>query len=223
MSLLTSWLSSPLPDAAIQIARECVAIAVVGQRGGDPVVQGYAIEPLPAGAVTPALTTANVTNSAVVAEALLRAIDRVGMRPRRVALVIPDPAVRVSLVRFDQVPARHEDLEQLLRWQIRKSAPFPVDDACLTFDLSTRTDQGAEFLVALARRDIVREYEALCEEAGMHAGLVDLATLSVVNLCLAGGAGNVGRLARDPRATRLHVDCHRARHQHHLFPQQRRR
>lgn len=186
MSLLTSWLSSPLPDAAIQIARECVSIAVVGQRGGDPVVQGYAIEPLPAGAVTPALTTANVTNRAVVGEALLRAIDRVGMRPRRVALVIPDPAVRVSLVRFDQVPARHEDLEQLIRWQIRKSAPFPVDDACLTFDLSTRTDQGAEFLVALARRDIVREYEALCEEAGMHAGLVDLATLSVVNLCLAG-------------------------------------
>ena len=74
----------------------------------------------------------------------------------------------------------------VIRWQIRKSAPFPVEDACLTFDLSTRSDQGAEFLVVLARRDIVREYEALCEGAGMHAGLVDLATLSVVNLCLAG-------------------------------------
>ena len=31
----------------------------------------------------------------------------------------------------------------------------------------------------------MREYEAVCELAGMHAGLVDVATLSVVNLCLA--------------------------------------
>jgi type IV pilus assembly protein PilM len=185
MSLLTNWLSSPLPDAAIQIAPEYVSVAVVGHRGGEPVVQGYAIEPLPAGAVAPGLTTTNITGRAVVDEALRRAIDRVGMRPRRVALVIPDPAARVSLVRFDQVPARHEDLEQLIRWQIRKSAPFPVDDACVTFDLTTRSAQGGEFVVVLSRRDIVREYEAICELAGMHAGLVDLATLSVVNLCMA--------------------------------------
>ena len=50
MSLLTSWLTSPLPDAAIQIAPECVSVAVIGSRGGEPVVQGYSIEPLPAGA-----------------------------------------------------------------------------------------------------------------------------------------------------------------------------
>jgi len=99
--------------------------------------------------------------------------------------VIPDPAARVSLLRFDQVPARHEDLEQLIPWQIRKSAPFPIEEACLSFDLSTRSDRGGEFVVVLARRDIVREYETVCEDAGMHAGLVDLATLSLANLCLA--------------------------------------
>ena len=46
--------------------------------------------------------------------------------------------------------------------------------------------------MVLARRDIVREYEAVCEEAGMHAGLVDLATFSVVNLCLAGPTSTAG-------------------------------
>ena len=52
MSVLTSWLASPPPDAAIQIAPEAVSVGVLGVRGGEPVVQGYAIEPLPAGAVT---------------------------------------------------------------------------------------------------------------------------------------------------------------------------
>jgi Tfp pilus assembly PilM family ATPase len=70
-------------------------------------------------------------------------------------------------------------------WQVRKSAPFPIEEAMLTFDLSTQTaDGGAEFVVVMARRDAVREYEAVCEDAGMHPGLVDIATLSMLNLFL---------------------------------------
>ena len=107
MSLLTSWLSSPLPDAAIQVAPEYVSVAVVGHRGGEPVVEGYAIEPLPAGAITPALTTTNITGRTAVDEALRRAIDRVGMRPRRVALVDSLPQ-RVE-GDGDRILASHED------------------------------------------------------------------------------------------------------------------
>ena len=33
------------------------------------------------------------------------AFDKLGTRPRRVALVIPDTAAKVSLLRFDKVPA----------------------------------------------------------------------------------------------------------------------
>jgi Tfp pilus assembly PilM family ATPase len=186
MSLLTSWLASPLPDAAMQIAPECVSVAVLGTRGGESVVQGYAIEPLPAGAVTASLTGPNVIGRPAVVDALRRALDRAGVRPRRVAMVIPDPTARVSLVRFDQVPARHEDLDQLIRWQVRKAAPFPIEEASLTFDLSTRLpDGGAEFVVVMARREAIREYESVGEEVGMHAGLVDIATLSMLNLFLA--------------------------------------
>jgi type IV pilus assembly protein PilM len=185
MSLLTSWLASPIPDAAIQIAPECVSIAILSARGGDSVVQGYAIEPLTPGAVTASLTGANVTDRPAVIEALRRALDRAGVRPRRVALVIPDPVARVSLVRFEQVPARHDDLSQLIRWQVRKAAPFPIEEACVTFDLSTRqADGGSEFVVVTARRDAVREYEAVCEAVGAHPGLVDLATLCMLNLFL---------------------------------------
>lgn len=185
MSLLTSWLASPLPDAAIQIAPESVSVAVVSSRGAEAAVQGYAIEPLPAGSVTPSLVGPNLASRPAVVDALRRALDRAGVRPRRVGLVIPDPAARVSLVRFDQVPARYDDLDQLIRWQIRKAAPFPLEDACLTFDrAATSPDGGSEFVVVLARREAVREYEAVCEEAGMHPGLVDVATLSVLNLYL---------------------------------------
>ena len=53
MSILASWLASPPLEAALEISPAAVSVAVLGGRSTNPVVQGYAVEPLPAGAVTP--------------------------------------------------------------------------------------------------------------------------------------------------------------------------
>ena len=187
MSLFSSWLASSPPDAAIEIAPERVSVAVVGERGRSLVVHAHASEPLPPGAVVGSLTSSNVHNRTVVAGALRTVLERAGVRPRRAALVIPDLAAKVSLVRFDTVPARREDLDQLVRWQVKKASPFPIEEAMVSWTPAVRnTDGSAEFVVVSARRDIVAEYEAVCDEAKVYAGLVDLATLSIVNLVLGG-------------------------------------
>jgi type IV pilus assembly protein PilM len=183
---MTTWFASPPPDAAIEIGAEGVAVAALASRGDDAVVSAYAIEPVPAGAVVPGLTVPNIVDRSAVVTALRAALDKASLRPRRVALVMPDVAGRVSLVRFDRIPERAEDLEQLVRWQVRKAAPFPIEEAALSYSPGARTaDGGGEFIVVLARQDVVREYESVCEELGLHPGLVDLATLSVLNLFLA--------------------------------------
>jgi len=68
---------------------------------------------------------------------------------------------------------------------VRKSAPFAIEDASVTYTPGTRTATGQEFIVELARHDIVRDYETVCGNAGVYAGLVDTATMSVLNLFLA--------------------------------------
>ncbi len=125
------WPARPA-DAAIEITPEAIAVAALSSRGKDVAVQRYAVEPVPSGAVTASLTGRNVVDRRIVGTALAAALGRLGTRPRRIALLIPDVTARVSLVRFERVPERSEDLEQLVRWQLRKSAPFPVDEAVLT-------------------------------------------------------------------------------------------
>ncbi len=187
MSLFASWIASPPPDAAVEIADDRVSVAVVGERGGGLIVQSYAVEPLPPGAVVASLTSSNIHNRPVVVSALRSALERAGARPRRVALVIPDLSAKVSLVRFDTIPARREDLDQLVRWQVKKASPFPIEEALVTSTPGVRgADGSAEFLVVTARRDVVAEYEGICDELKMYAGLVDIATLSVVNVFLGG-------------------------------------
>jgi hypothetical protein len=91
------------------------------------------------------------------------------------------------------VPSRGSDLQEIVRWQIRKTAPFPIDQAVLSISPGARgADGGSEFVVALSRADVIHQYEQACVMAGVHAGLVDLSTFGVLNSILASSAAPAG-------------------------------
>jgi Tfp pilus assembly PilM family ATPase len=184
MSLFSLVRQASGPTAAVELSTRRVSAAILTWRGGEPVVSGHAIEPLEAGALEPSLTAANVRDRMAVAGALDRVLNRLG-RPRRVGLIVPDLVAKVSLVRFEKVPARTADLDQLVRWQVRKAAPFPIEEAQVSYVPGARDPDGQEFIVLVARREVVQEYEQLADEAGAHAGIVDLSTFNVVNAVLA--------------------------------------
>ena len=181
------FLSATPPTVAVEIARHRVSAASIVPRDSSLVVTSHAMESLPAGTIEPSLNAANIADPKAVADALGRVFDRLGARPRRVALAIPDSVAKVSLLRFEKVPERPQDLDELVRWQMRKAAPFRVEDAQLSHVPGLQAADGSkEFLVVMARKDIVREYEQACEEAGAQAGVVDLTTFNVINAVLAG-------------------------------------
>lgn len=179
-------LAAPWPSVAIEIAPRRVTVAAVRSRGGQPSVRAHATEALPDGVVRPTLTGTNISDPGRVGQALSSALRSIGGRPRQVGLVVPDAAAKVSLVRFDTVPERDEDLRELIAWQVRKSAPFRIEDAALSYTPGAGLSGGGrEYVVVLARRDIIQEYESLCTGAGVQAGVVDLATFNLINLVLA--------------------------------------
>jgi len=188
---LPRWLSSRPPSAAVEITARRVTVAVVARQGGSRVVSAHASEPLPPGAVEPGLNASNVHDPAALTAAIRAALEKVSPRPRRVGLVLPDSVAKLSLVRFDKIPARAQDLDQLIRWQIRKAAPFKIEDAQLSWvPGSVIPGGGREYVVTVARRDIVESYERACERAGAYAGIVDLASVNLINAVLAGHAGS---------------------------------
>jgi Tfp pilus assembly PilM family ATPase len=185
MKAFSSLRRSSNPSAAVEIASTRVSGASIEWRAGRPAIAAHAVEVLPEGALVSSLTTANIVDRAAVAGALSRVLERIG-RPRRIALVVPDPLAKVSFVTFERVAPRKQDLDNLIRWQVRKSAPFAIEDAQIGYVPGRLTADGQEFVVTLARRDVIEAYERLCIGAGAHAGVVDLATFNVVNAVLAG-------------------------------------
>ena len=186
---LFSDLFAPAPvPAAVEITPQRVYAATMA--GRTRTVTTYASETLAPGLVTPALNAPNIHDHAALAAALKATVDRLSPRPRRIALVLPDTTAKVSLLKFEKVPQRLQDLDQLIRWQMRKAVPFRIEEAQASWsDCGPAAGGGQEYLVVLARRDIVESYERVCAMAGLHAGLVDLASLNLVNAALMTQAG----------------------------------
>jgi type IV pilus assembly protein PilM len=182
---MRSMLSTPGPTVAVEVAPDGVtAVALRWARTG-PVLAAHATESLPAGAVSPSVASSNIIDRAVVTAAVRAVLGRLPGRTSRVGLVMPDGAAKVSLLPFETVPGRVADLDELIRWRMRKAAPFRVEDAQLAYTPGTALPGGGrEYIVVMMRRDIVEEYEAVCVDAGVQPGLVDLTSFNLINATL---------------------------------------
>jgi Tfp pilus assembly PilM family ATPase len=212
------WLMSPPPEVAVEIDRTHVGAARVERRGGRATITAHAVEALPAGAVAPALAAVNMPDVGAVAQVVARVLGEIGGRVNRVALVVPDTVAKVSLIKLEKVPAREADLREIVRWQVRKTAPFPVEQAVLSVAAGAAAgpDGGREFVVALAREDVIRQYEQACVMAGAHAGIVDLTTFGVLNSVVAGGGAPDGDWLL-VHAAGSHITLAVARGEHLIF------
>ncbi|MGI8671660.1 MAG: type IV pilus biogenesis protein PilM [Luteitalea sp.] len=190
MSPLPAWLQTPSPTLGLELDAHRVTAVLIDRHATPPLIRASASVPLPPGAILPSLTAANIPGREQAVRAVREVVDQVGGRQRRVALVIPDTAAKVSLLPFEQVPSSPRDLEQLIRLQLRKTVPFPLEQAQVSWAGGPVTGAGATFAVAAMRRAIVEEYEGVCAAAGLHAGAVDLSTFNVVNVVLLADAAN---------------------------------
>jgi type IV pilus assembly protein PilM len=162
---LPSFLQQAPPGVAVDLAPGRVAVVRLDRRRGAVTVAGHGVESVPAGAISGALGAPNMADVPLVAAAISRAVAAAGGRPSRVCLVVPDSIARVSIVKFESVPARAADLDELIKWQVKKTTPFPIDDAVVSHTPGASSAGGHEYIVTVARRDVIAQYEQACELA----------------------------------------------------------
>ncbi len=181
----------PHPSLVVEIAQDHVAAAHWGMRGG---LEASVIENLPAGAVMPSAVEPNVTQPEAVRVALRRVFGSVPHRGAPLAVLVPDMAVRVFVLPFESLPRKADDALQLLRWRLKKSVPFDVDETTVSWMRQSGRDGVLEVVTAIARRRILREYEELLESMDARPGVVLSSTLAVLPLLGRSGPTLLARL-----------------------------
>ena len=209
MSLLASWLASPPPEAAVEISPGrgvCGGrLAAAARTPWCRVMPSSRCRQARSRLLSHPRTLPTLTLSRARST---RACQSLGLKPKRVALVIPDVAAKVSLVRFDQMPTRRDDLDQLIRWQVQEVDAIS-SGRCLpqrTPPARTKRRRRIRRRSGAPRRQSANT-RASANESALKPVSWTSATFAVINLFLSRESRHCGRLARGPHAPGVHVDC----------------
>jgi type IV pilus assembly protein PilM len=190
MSALESILGvlrEPPPEFVFEIAADGIAMSRTRPPAALQTV------PLAAGVIAPSPVRENILDPDAFAEAIRRLVPASAGRTgkRRAALILPDNCVRIAVLDFDSLPAKEEERRPLINFRLRKSVPFDIDDAALSYF----PQAGNKVIVAVAPSEVVAHYEAPFRAAGFDTGLVTVSSLAMLDLFPVTGSIVIARVS----------------------------
>jgi type IV pilus assembly protein PilM len=94
--------------------------------------------------------------------------------------VVPDAAVRVLLLDFDELPAKAGEALPVVRFRLKKLLPFDADDAAVSYQVMSSARGLVQVLAVAMPSAVLAEYESLVREAGFEPGAVLPSTLAAL-------------------------------------------
>ena len=165
--------SPPLLGIDVSASGVKVVELVPGQKTAIR-LQRYAIEPIERGAIS----DGNVEQPEQVADALNRALRRMGTRTREAALAMPASAVITKRI---TLPAglSEEDYEFQVESEASQYIPFAIEEVNLDFQILgavAGSDDEVEVLLAASRKEKVEDRVAIAEMCGLKPLVMDVDT-----------------------------------------------
>lgn len=169
-------------NVVLPLACEITPSRVIAARGSSRTIDSASARSLSAGAVVPGLTGDNVVRPEELRSVLEDVLTTVGGHGRDITVVLPDSVVRVVLLDFESLPDKYQDAEGVIRFRLKKSLPFDIDKALLSYYVR-RTSSGVKVVAAVAQPTVIEQYEGAFRAAGYQPGVVlpsSLAALGAV-------------------------------------------
>ncbi len=157
------------PKLACEIAADRVLAGRVSDDGDG--LDACAARELAPGSVVPDLAENNLRQRDAVRAGIESALGGVAGRSKDVIAIVPDASVRVVLVEFDTLPSDQDEALGVVRFRLKKSLPFDVDKAKVSFHAQKFSD-GVRVVAAVALATVVEDYETAFREAGFNPGVV---------------------------------------------------
>ncbi|SRR5579883_2037142 len=166
----------PPPQHVFELSEAGVAYAQGSHTG---------FRPLPAGALKASPSADNLVKMDAAAALVAGIAPGAGSKKNRpAAVLLPDAAARVAVLDFDSFPDSPEDQLSLVRFRVKKTIPFDIDSAAVSFyrQPGTNCKGKIEVVAVTVALEVLARYEALFRNAGFHPGEVTISALSALNL-----------------------------------------
>ncbi len=178
---MTLFSFSP-PSLGLHVGHRFLAMAHVDRSRGRVRLRSHRVVPLREGIIIPSAVEPNITDLPEVTKAIQQMVAGLGQIRHRVASVsLPDPTVRSTVLRLDQLPPDAQERERVIRWMIDKNSTVPVQDARIAFQ-PLRSASGHRLLVSAVHVPVLKQYEEAVSRSDLTPGIVDAASFHTFNL-----------------------------------------
>lgn len=186
---ISALLQEPPPAMAFELSEAGIAVARLGSR------TELDFRPLKPGVLSITPLKDNVIEPDELSLAVRAIAPQNGGRKRRdVALILPDYSTRIAVLDFDNFPTDVKEQASLVRFRIRKSVPFDIEAAAISYFVQAAEGKQCDVVAVLAPLEVVSRYEAPFRSAGMNPGLVTTSALAALNLVPDGGITVVAKI-----------------------------
>jgi type IV pilus assembly protein PilM len=180
-SRVQKFFEPSLPLVACEINSRSIALVRLDSRN-PALVDRFAVTPLAEGLVCPSLVRPNITDLPEFLAVLKSAFVKAEIKTARISLALPDASAKVSLHSMDTLPSNENEKQQLLRWKLKKTVPFNVEEARMA-SLDHKLASGKHLVLTVCiHREVLAQYEEAFQKLGIHAGYVCLSSFAVFEL-----------------------------------------
>ncbi len=167
---MSSTSNQPKPRLACEIAADRVLAGRLMEKGHSG-LEVCAARELAPGSVVPDLIENNLRQREAVRSGIAAVLNDVAGRSKDIIAIVPDAAVRVMLLEFDTLPSDSEEALGVVRFRLKKSLPFDVDKAKVSYHAQKVADE-VRVVAAVGLASVIEDYEAAFRDAGFSPGVV---------------------------------------------------
>jgi hypothetical protein len=176
-----------LPAAVLEIQPDFVAAMrwAGGPRRGNGAncrLRSVGVAGLNPDTLAPLVNEPNIANPEELGRALQAVGGLIGNGTTRFGLLVPDGAVRVTLLSFETLPKNRREAQALMQWRIKEALPFPLEEARVSHQVVAEDAERTEVLAVAAKSSVLAGYERALEQVNGAAVVVLPATLALLPL-----------------------------------------
>jgi hypothetical protein len=176
----SAFFTDPLhPPAAFLVSRTRIGGLVRSGKGGG--ISGQAVLPLAPGVLEPSFDKRNIANPTAFEKAVRDTGARTGRTGGPVGILLPESCLKAFVLPFESLPSSPRERDEVLRWRLAKLVPLPPEDMRMSYAVLKAPGQ-TRVLMAIARTDVVREYEDAFGRAGLTVRDVGVPALNLLGL-----------------------------------------
>ena len=162
----------------IDIGSSSVKLVQLKEQKGTYHLLNVGIMPLP----PEAIVDNTLMDSSAIVNAIKNLVGSVGVKVKDVACSISGNSVIIRKIVLPAMPP--EELEDQITWEAEQYIPFDINDVNMDFQIlsSDSVDPSKmNVLLVASKKDIINDYVAVFNEAGLQLSVVDVDSFTVQN------------------------------------------